>query len=261
MSFGLRRALARPFPHPAAQSADPAHAARLTTYLTDMVTPYGLTLPPRDVQGQSYGEMATALIADLLPGADEAVDLLVLAYDIPDIAPGRATATYLSHICPGAPMAFAVSDQGRAAAHTAVRIARDYAASGTYGRALLLFAEQAWLPYDPGLPVTVPATHTAVGLLLGEAPAFPAPRILADVDQARVADELASLSPATVILGSFDDRDSLEIKADTVILADTAQPMTGVWSALAGVSGPGLVAIADYDPVLRYLCVTAFDLP
>ena len=55
--------------------------------------------------------MAEAVIARaVLPGED--VDLLVLAYAIPDITPGRATATYLSHICPGNPLAFAICDQG-----------------------------------------------------------------------------------------------------------------------------------------------------
>jgi hypothetical protein len=31
-------------------------------------------------------------------------------------------------------------------------------------------------------------------------------------------------------------------------------------SGQAGEAGPGLVVAADYDPHLRYLCLTAFDL-
>src|SRR2546429_4526707 len=61
---------------------------------------------------------------------DDAVDLVVLAYAIPDITPGRATAAYLSHICPGNRLAFAVCDQGVAAAFTGLRLIREYARTG-----------------------------------------------------------------------------------------------------------------------------------
>jgi hypothetical protein len=269
MPFGLRRTLARRFPHPAAQASDAAHTARLSTYLTDLLTPYGLRLTEGaldDARGQSYGEMAAALIADVLgpsPAAGDGVDVLVLAYVIPDISPGRATATYLSHVCPGDPMAFAVSDQGRAAAHTGLRLLCDYARTGTYERALLLVMEQSSLPYDPGVPVLLPAGHAATALLLGpSATALSPPRILAGVDPATVGavldDELAALAPSTVILGG--SLRELDVKADRVVLADAAQPMTGVWSLLAEAVTPaaGRVVIADYDPALRYLCVTAF---
>jgi len=67
--------------------------------------------------------MAEALIRELVP-ADAPVDLIVLAFAVPDVRPGRATATYLSHVCPGNPLAFAVCDQGSAAAFTGLRLAR-----------------------------------------------------------------------------------------------------------------------------------------
>jgi 4-hydroxymandelate oxidase len=197
--------------------------------------------------GQSYGEMAAALLPD------EPVDALVLAYDIPDIAPGRATATYLSHLCPGGPQAFAVSDQGRAGAHTALRLLLDYARSGTYERALLLVAEQRSLPYDPGVPVELPAAHCAVAVHLGPSTLEASvPRIVPGVDLADVPGLLGDLGSATVVLGGH--LADIDVKADTVVLADPDQPMTGVWEALAALDGP--VVLADYDPALRYLCVS-----
>ncbi|GAA2365703.1 2-hydroxy-acid oxidase [Dactylosporangium salmoneum] len=249
MPWGLRGAAARRFPHPADRSADAAHTALLTKYLTDMLAPYGLVLGPHPEAGQSYGEMAVPLLPD------EPVDALILAYDIPDIAPGRATATYLSHACPGTPMAFAVTDQGRAGAHTALRLLHDYARSGTYPRALLLVAEQSGLPYDPGVPVEVPAAHCAVAVHLGPSTLEAAvPRIVPGVELADVEGLLGDLTPATVILGG--SLAHVDVKADSVLLADPAQPMTGVWEALASVDGP--VVLVDYDPALRYLCVSAF---
>ncbi|WP_433059650.1 2-hydroxy-acid oxidase [Dactylosporangium sp. CS-033363] len=249
MPWGLRRAEARRFPAPAARSGDPAHAARLSTYLSDLLAQDGLGAPDGMASGHSYGEMALPL----LPA--EPVDALVLAYDIPDIEPGRATATWLSHVCPGGPMAFAVSDQGRAGAFTGLRLLRDYALSGTYVRALLLVAEQSSLPYDPGVPVEVPASHCAVAVHFGPSTLEAgSPRIVRGARPSDVVDMVAGAE--TVVLGSALAEHASDVKADRVVLADPGQPMTGVWEAMASVDGP--VVVADYDPALRYLCVSAF---
>ncbi|WP_433218722.1 2-hydroxy-acid oxidase [Dactylosporangium sp. CS-047395] len=249
MPWGLRRAEARRFPDPAARSGDPAHAARLSTYLTDLLAQDGLGPPAGMASGHSYGEMALSL----LPA--EPVDALVLAYDIPDIEPGRATATWLSHVCPGGPMAFAVSDQGRAGAYTGLRLLRDYALSGTYVRALLVVAEQSSLPYDPGVPVEVPAAHCAVAVHFGPSLLEAgAPRIVRGAAPDDLVEILGAVEDATVVLGGH--LAGVDVKADRVVLADPGQPMTGVWEAMASVDGP--VVVADYDPALRYLCVSAF---
>src|SRR3954447_11341782 len=141
--WGLRRAVRHAFPDPAALAADAEHSARLQVYLADLLEPYrtGLDLDLPERGGQSYGEMAEALIREAVPEG-ESVDLLVLAYSVPDITPGRATTTYLSHVCPGRPMAFAVSDQGNAAGFTGLRLIREYARRGDGQRALLLVVEQ-----------------------------------------------------------------------------------------------------------------------
>ncbi|BFV60999.1 hypothetical protein KCMC57_up61030 [Kitasatospora sp. CMC57] len=165
--WGIRRTARLAFPEPAALAGDPVHAERLERYLTDLLNPYGLSPTPAKQDGHSYGEMGAALIRATVP-AGESVDLLVLAYSIPDITPGRATAAHLSHACPGTPLAFAVTDQGGAGAITALRLVDAYARSGGLRRALLLVVEQHSLPYDPGLPVTVPAESRGVALLFGE---------------------------------------------------------------------------------------------
>ena len=250
MAWGLHRAVARRYPGPAALAADPAHAARLSTYLGDMVAPYGLRLTDGPVTGQSYGEMAVPLIDEL----ESDVDLLVLATDIPDITPGRATATYLSHVCPGGPLAFGISDQGRATPFTGLRLVRDYALP----RALLLILEQSELRYDPGVPVHLPAHHAAVGLLFREGGrALLDVHTLSDVDCEALDEAIAPYEPGTVVLGGTLAH--LSVKADRVVLADADQPLTGGWTALAETpQDGGVVVLADYDPALRYLCVAAF---
>src|SRR5258708_9696394 len=144
-----------------------------------MARPYGRKVPaapcgepPSPALGHSYGEMARVLIGAFVP-ADEPVDLLVLAFSIHDLRPGRQTAAYLSHVTPGAPMAFAICDQGSAAAFSGLRVAREYAASAGIRRALLIVAEQAALPYD--CPATPPAQHRGVAILYGHRAEQPAP--------------------------------------------------------------------------------------
>lgn len=249
MAFGLHRTVTRRYSGPAVLAADPGHAARLATYVGDMIAPYGLQLTDGPVTGQSYGEMAVPLIDEL---AGPGVELLVLATDVPDITPGRATAVYLSHLCPGDPLAFGISDQGRATAFTGLRLVRDYGLP----RALLLVLEQSSLPYDPGVPVRLPAHHAAVGLLLGDGGReLLDVRILSDVDTSALPELLAPYAAETVVLGGT--LAGVDVKADRIVLADPEQPLTGGWTALSTVES-GVTVLADYDPNLRYLCVAAF---
>ncbi|WP_433232096.1 2-hydroxy-acid oxidase [Micromonospora sp. CA-248260] len=164
----LIRAARRTFPGPAALLHDPAHREQSRRYLTDLACQDGREVPAdlfdtaSGSLGQSYAEMAEALIRALVT-PDEPVDLLVLAFSRHDMLPGRATATYLSHVCPGTPLSFAVCDQGSAAAFSALRLARAYASSGGCRRVLLIVVEQTVVPYDTS--ALAPARHQGVALL------------------------------------------------------------------------------------------------
>jgi 4-hydroxymandelate oxidase len=265
--WGLRRAVSLPFAVAAAISSDPDHLARLHTYTSDMVRPFPAVRSGRPApgRGQSYGEMARDAIGELL-GDDETVDLLILAYDIPDVEPGRATTTYLSHVCPGNPLAFALCDQGTAAAFTGLRLAHEYARTGEARRILLLIAEQAELPYGCQAPVILPTGHAIVALLLaGAAPDGPLGRIDRVVNEPGVppADLAGRLrrftgdyEKPTVLLGSALDPSIV----DGAYAAPAGQPATGVWTLLAEeLSGDlsGTVVVADYDSRLGYFSAAA----
>jgi hypothetical protein len=279
VGWGLRRTVRLAFPEPSALGRDAVHAAQLDTYLSDMLRPYGLGLdagaPTRG--GRSYGEMAEALIASILP-AGESVDLLVLAYTIPDITPGRATTTYLSHICPGRPMAFAISDQGTAAAFTGLRLIREYARTTELRRALLLVVEQSALPYDPGVPVTVPAGDTGVALLFGHSTEevsplrTPLPLASAAVQAGCSASALADLvgtltgdraGTRTIVGAGLGGRGGMPAGLEEIRFASPGQPGTGVWWELAGLFAEGGVPersllLADFEPGSRSLCLAEF---
>jgi 4-hydroxymandelate oxidase len=277
----LVRAVRRSFAGPAGFLADPGNRARVGEYLADMARAYGREVPAAlfgeppapAALGHSYGEMAEALIGLAVP-AGEPVDLLVLAFSVHDVRPGRQTAAYLSHVTPGAPMAFAVCDQGSAAAFSGLRIAREYASSADVRRALLIVVEQAALPY--GCPATVPAQHRGVAMLYGDG-AMPQARV-ADVrqhpgvrpgDAARLAaadlcELVAGHHQAALVLGDALAEVWTAPAAGRVRVMPPGQPSTGVWwgliDELAGDGGrPDLLVAADYDAGLRYLCLTAFD--
>ena len=307
----LVRAGRRSFTGPAEFLADADNRARVGEYLADMGRPYGREVPaspfgepPSPDLGHSYGEMAEALIGSVVP-ADEPVDLLVLAFSVHDLRPGRQTAAYLSHVTPGEPMAFAVCDQGSAAAFSGLRVAREYAASAAIARALLVVVEQAALPYDG--PATLPLRHHAVAMLYSNGPDGDRPdsagpdgdrpdsaslRGNSAIQPVRVAGvrqhpgvppgDVAALAAADVAGLAAGHQDVALVLSDALAAVWTGsaarrvrvmppgQPSTDVWwgliDELTGDKDPGapvdptsLLVAADYDPHLRYLCLTAFD--
>ena len=301
---GLRLVSAerRTFSGPARFLADPANRAAVSTYLSDLTRPYPAVsdAPPVLVapeQGHSYGEMAEELIGALVP-AGQPVGLLVLAFSVHDVQPGRATATYLSHICPGDPMAFAICDQGSAAAFSALRIARDYPAPDGCLRSLVIVVEQAALPYQV-VGSALPAQHRGVAMLFENGPGPAAagaagggtagaggagaggagaggPRLVGLVQR-------PNLAPAAVAGQATADLAELSAGYPEVRLVlshalaaawpghpsgrvgPAGQPSTGVWWQLldeldARTDHPSLLVAADYDPDLRCLCLAAIKL-
>lgn len=246
------------FTGPARFLADDGNRAGVGVYLADMTRPFGIE-PHAELSGQSYGEMAAALVATIV-WEDDPVDLLVLAFSVHDLWPGRATAAYLSRVCPGTPMSFAICDQGRAAAFTGLRVIRAYRPR----RALLLVVEQATIPYDsPAIP---PAEHRGVAMLFGDSAGSPvagvhqhsgvAPDAVAGHAAAGIAALSAGHDEVRVVLGDGLATAWPTHPGHTVALA--GQPATGAWWQLASqLADPAdLVVVADYDPDLHNLSLT-----
>lgn len=261
--LSLRRCVRLDFPSTpaAADAAEPALTAERERYHRDLVRPYGLDLDSGVLErpGPSYGEMGRALL-DRAVSAQERVDLLVLAYAVPDLDPGRATATYLSHLCPGRPVAFAVSDQGSAAAFTGLKLIGEHARAGNARRAVLLVVEQPTLPYDPGLPVRLPSGHGGVALVL-------------DADAS--SSSVLRLGSVTIEPGRPGVPPAPESGSTTVLGAGLApaegdqRPYTGAWWQLAELTTreakhesrdpePERVVVADWEPATGTLCRAEF---
>ena len=263
------------------EQADSARDPAYRTYLTDMVRPFGLAVHTEALsegRGQSYGDMADALIAEVTD-EDRPTDLLVMAFAVPDVTPWRCTAAHLSHTCPGTPMAFAVSDCGTTAAFTGLRLIRAQAAGPSSPRALLIVTEQAAINHELLSPASVPARHAAVALRCDQAgPGLVSSvRLRSGVTRSEaaglLATGLAELSAGhddvTVIAGaelaeSAQPSAALPAAAE-VIVAPAGQPCTGVWwevaGRLAGWAARGRrVLVADYDPLPGSLCLAVIDV-
>ncbi|MFJ6618886.1 hypothetical protein ACIQOW_15080 [Kitasatospora sp. NPDC091335] len=230
---GLRitRALARRFDGRSETSLDPD----LRVFVSDLVRPYGLPLR-EDLLGEgvghSYEELAAGLLREAL-AEDEPADLLILAFDTPDVRPGAPSSLALSRSVPGSPLAFAVCDQGSAVAFTALRLAADHHRTGTCRRAVVVLAEQTALHYEPAEPVALPERHAVVVLVCEAAPgaglAVRQSRGVTSPEEAVLA-EAKELGPEAVLLlgpgfGASGPSGAEEPPA--------AQPFTGLWAELA----------------------------
>lgn len=280
-NWGVRSVARIAFPEPADSVHDAEYAARLDLYVRDMLREHALESVPDDRvrAGWSYSEIATELIERGVP-AQEAVDLLVLAYATPDINPGRNMAALLSDRCPGGPLAFGLTDQGAASPFTGLRLIREYARTAGLRRALLLVVEQAALPYRTGSSgsATLPMGHTGVALLLGDA--SPAPQsaaparlgqivTLVGVREGAIEQEVSTLCPdppnTAVILGSALAGTADRLSAaglGRVRVAPPGRPLTGVWwefaDELDAQSGSRQsIVLCDYDPLQGCLCAVA----
>jgi hypothetical protein len=262
------------------EQADSARDPAYHTYLRDMVRCYGLSVDTEALgegRGQSYGDMAGALLAQAVP-ADQPVDLLVMAFAVPDVMPWRCTAAHLSHLCPGNPMAFAVCDCGTTAAFTGLRLIRAHAVGTGPPRALLMVLEQAAVNHELPVPAATPTRHAAVVLRcdLAGSGLVDSVRLRAGVAKAEagrllaagLAELSASRGDVTVIAGAGLAEAALLAAlpvAGEVVVAPAGQPSTGVWWEVAGrlngwAARGRRVLVADYDPLPGSLCLAAIDV-
>lgn len=264
MELRLRRAARRTFPDASALARDP----ELTVFMGDLVRPFGLAGRPEVLEaglGHTYGEMAEELLPSVV-GPDEPVDVLVLAFGVHDVRPGRSTATYLSSVCPGEPVAYAICDQGTLAPFTALRLLEDYARTGLAGRAVLVVAEQSALHYEPAGAGPLPDRHAAVVFVFDAAgpgrlravrqAAGLAPDELGPVLAAELAGLAAGRGDVTLVAG--DGLAGVPVPEGLRLAPGPAgQPHTTAWWMLADRTEPGLLLLADADA--GELSVAAFD--
>ncbi|MBD0696092.1 hypothetical protein [Streptomyces sp. CBMA123] len=165
--------------------------------------------------------------------AEDAPEMAVIAYAAPDFEHTELVASCVRRRLPGDPLAFALSDQGRLAPFSALRVAVEYARRCGWSRLLLLAVDQGTQPFP--LPTDSPAGlrgDAAVALLLrwdggdrplgGQALGRPGPGLFAHwpADAALVAGAGLAEGP------------ELPPHQGTLARGAAGRPATGSWSAL-----------------------------
>jgi hypothetical protein len=195
---------------------------------------------PVALNGNSFRSMTEELVAELAVGAP--LDVVLLAYEKPDVHVPEVAGCYLSHACPGEPVAFSVSDQGVGAPFTALRIADAMCRDSASSAGALFVLDRAVLAGDES------TDDSAVLLRFGGT----GPTAVTAVTETVVTDPavalaalVASASDATVVVGAG----LAAVAPDGVAVAAARLGCTGPWAALAR-RWPvtGTVVLADHDP-------------
>ncbi len=235
----------------------------LAEFTADLAAQYGRRVRD-DVlarQHPSYALMGESVRATLDDAASP-MDLVLLAYAVPEVDPARCTVTRLNLGSPGDPFGFCVSDQGTAAPFTGLALIGAYLRSDACHRALLLVVEQAEVAYGTPPGTVLPMRDTAVGLVLGSAPGA-----------ARVVHlrQLTAIAPAEVDAAVAVELTAVPVGPPaTLIRNDGTAPRDGMlctapWWALAeeldrGRADPYRLVVVDYEPALRYLSMLTVDV-
>jgi hypothetical protein len=235
--------------------------ARHTAIGADLLRAYGRDpggVDFADWRGHTFRSMSEELLAHCPVPVPE-LDLIVLAYQTPDLHVAESAGCYLAERCPGTPVPFAVSEQASGAPFTALRVAGAMHRDGAL-RAGAVFVLDPTTPVNDGDPRSVAARDCAALLLVG-GDRGPTVESIQDSPCPDAATGLRSLrGPATTIVGTALARalPSSTVDGSCVVAGPPDALCASAWIALAGrlpLDGP--VLVADYDPYARrlYSCV------
>lgn len=260
MTLRLTGAVHRAFDGRPTAPADPF----LVRIYTDMAELYGTTFDRERLERahrNTFSRMAEGLL-DALPPLEDPLDLVVVASTEPDFDPRQSAVAYLSEKVPGAPLGFALSDQGEAAPYTALRLAGEYAAAGQADRVLVTAMDQTTTPADPQPPRQGADARDGAAALVLSAEGHGAPtdvRQYAGLTPDEVHTRLRAVlddGVTTLIAGAglAPERITPPSGARPEVVRPSPEfPCSGVWGLLAErlpdfIRDGGTVVVADYVP-------------
>ncbi|MDE9365079.1 hypothetical protein PZ938_05615 [Luteipulveratus sp. YIM 133132] len=212
--------------------------------------------------GNSYGRLAVSALEPL--ARDHDLDLVVVAYAVPDYFAARLPTTEIIQAHPRVRAAFGVADMGVVAPFQALELAELFATRHGYERVAVVALDQVTLPYAVRAePYQVPRTDAAVAVVLertadprtGLAQRHGVARGFGAAQRSAVSEVLdrlcsaAGVQPVRVVVGAGVDPAWMPDVAAQVVRAQHGAPCTGVWAYLAAtVEEP--VVVLEADPAL-----------
>lgn len=243
---------------------------RSRAFTADMLRATGVPFEVEAIENllvNGYAELALAALAPLLGDgkSDGGVDLVVLAYAVPDMQSAQLPIARITAEHPGVKAAFGVADAGVVAPFQAVALAEVFATRFGYRRVAVVALDQCSLPYEAvAQPYQVARVDSAAVVVFETGAgaghvAVQRSGVGGGADQHRALDEVftelvdhAGLYPDHLVLGAGVDplwspaggnhqRSDLE-------RVPVGSPCTGVWSRLDGRREHDVVALIESDP-------------
>jgi hypothetical protein len=234
-------------------------AAAESRFMADFLASYGME-PDPVLYARGGGNSFISMGRELLGGLDRALpamDLLLLAYHLPDLQIFEVAGCYLAELCPGRPAAFSVSGLGVGAPFTALRILSCMRLTGGLADGAVLVLDQSTSPYrDPD--VHDGAVRDCAVLLSTDTAGAGDGAVLDFVDEQAVidpADPLRALArriPRVRIVAGCVLADRLDPDfriRHSIVTGPRHRLCTSAWAALAEHwPRDRYTVVADYDP-------------
>ncbi len=241
-------------------------AQRLLGYWGERLSPYRVPVAPHRYLGGNRNSVSSMTCAVAAPHqADGPLDLVIGAHAVPDSDPFLSLSGSYAHRYDADALVFGVSDRGRLAPFSALRIAR---AHPGLSRILVVALDQSSVPFeDPGLDDLDTTADHAVGLLLSAVPGAAGARLDLLPDACEVAPGAVRAAVDAALAGRGVDLVIAgphvgPVTGHRVVEAPRDQLCTAVWSALAeelSRTRARRIALVDYEPSLKYLCLATVD--
>lgn len=250
--------LSRPAVHaPAVRRAE--LTASESRFMAGLLASLGVEYEP-GLYARGGGNSFISMSRELLDSLDRplpAMDLVLLAYYLPDRLVFELAGCYVAERCPGHPTAFSVSGQGVGAPFTALRILSQMRLAGEVADGAVFVFDQSTVPYRDS-DVHDGSVRDCAVLLATDTAGVGDGAVLDFVDEQPVIDPAARLHALTcripqvrIVAGRMlADRLDPDFRTRHGIVAGPRHRLcTSAWAALAEhwLNGQYTV-VADYDP-------------
>ncbi|GIE32327.1 hypothetical protein Ait01nite_053720 [Actinoplanes italicus] len=261
--------------------AETVPQSRKDEYLNDLADVHGLDRPVAlsAMTSRSYGEMAATALEGCGAGSEH-IDVIVLAYANTEFFVPKGASSFLSEEFPSAKLVYAVTDQGKLAPFTALKLAHCHLHEEECERAAVVAIEQRAVPLVGDHVSGKPEVDAAAAILLSrdvcatgvEKPSVALRKVGGQAELGPLVREMLRIGTAEldgdplIVIGERIPGGEAASFSSRIHRAEAGRVCTGVWETLdrslrgdGGYSGP--VLVMEYDPILDQLGVASMIVP
>ncbi|PRX70537.1 hypothetical protein B0I32_101632 [Nonomuraea fuscirosea] len=264
--------------------AETVARSREDEYLNDLADVHGLdeSAVLSTVTSRSYGEMAARALEGCGAGSGH-IDVIILAYANTEFFVPEGAGSFLAEEFPSAKMVYAVTEQGKLAPFTALKLAQCHLQEEECERAAVVAIEQRAVPLVDDHDAGRPEVDAAAAILLSrdisaastEMPGVALRKVGGQAELGPLVREMLRIVTAQldgdplIVIGERIPSGEAASFSSRVRRAEAGRVCTGVWETLdrslrgddgdGGYSGP--VVAMEYEPMLDQLGVASMIVP